>query len=213
MIRILAYLSLFSFLAINTYFLLIASDDIEKENISHRLSYLEQNYHNCIYECFYALEETRPYAIIQVDKLIQLYNNSWTEPDKIANMLSSTEKKELIAKITDFIEQKDEVERSILINKITNWCRVKKLFSVIDTDYGYTKTDLVSSTAKLGATGYIIENLVTQTAQADLSLVGLSPLEENEAYYKTINHISGLKIDTQFDLFSKIFKDLAKQSE
>lgn len=162
---------------------------------------------------FFALEETRPFAIIQVDKLVLSYNNTWTEPDKIADILTSKEKQVLISKITDLIEEKEEVERSMLINKITNWCRVKKLFSVIDEDYGFTKTDLVNATSKLGATSYIIHDLTTQTAQADMSIGSLSALEENEAYYKTINHISGLNVKTQFDLFSQIFKDISKNEE
>ncbi len=213
MVKILAYLSLFSFLAINTYFLLIADDNIEQKNVSHTLSYLEQNYQDCLFECFYALQETRPFAIIQVDRLVHLYNNAWTEPDKIVAMLNKVEKQSLISKLTSYIEEKDEVDRSILLQKITNWCRVKKLFSVIDMDYGYKKSDLINATSKLGPTSYIIDNLSAQTAQADMNINSMSALEENEAYYKTINHIAGLKIDTQFDLYSQIFKYLATNKE
>ncbi len=213
MLRILAYMSLFTFLAINTYFLLIASDDIKQVDVSHRLSYLEHDYQDCIYECFFALDEVRPYAIIQVDRLIEVYNNAWIEPDKVASMLTASEKRVLLSKVTQFVEEKEEVEQSILLNKIVNWCRVKKLFSVIDTDYGFPKSDLVEVTSHLDATSYIIQSLTSQSAQADMSTESLSLIEQNEVYYKTINHISGLQIQTQFDLYSQIFKKLAKTSE
>ncbi len=213
MLRMLAYFSLFAFLAINTYFLVVASDDINKENVSNRLSSLEKSYDDCLYECFFALDELRPFAIIQSDKLIQMYNNSWTEPNKLAEVLSSNEKRLLLAKVAEFIDEKEEISQSLLMNKITNWCRVSKLFEVINTDYGYSQSEIVRVTSEMEATSYILPNVTRHVAQADISNEALSDIEENEIYYKTINHIAGLKINTQFELYSGLFKNLAKQSE
>ncbi len=182
-----------------------AEDISKKEDIERALIMLEADFGNSFYEALYSIDELRPYSIIQIDKIALEYNNAWVSPEYFTSQLNDKDKSILIDNISAFIAdmQNEQTEKSVL-RKIKSWCISENQLNLIAKKIGIGRTNVLN----------IIMNFLPAPINANTGEVISTEKSDNDGayyFYSTINQLSELSPKEQYQLFSKIFGELARK--
>jgi hypothetical protein len=183
-----------------------ASSEVKRSLLEY-----ENTYDQALYKSFYSIEELRPYSIIQLDKIADLYQNEWITPDNIVQRLDDSDKKFMIDKITELIESQETTDRGKnMLEKIKHWCMDYSLLSFINDKLGIEDKDIFNALYRIDATKEVMGQFVEKK----------SPVEDNfsdegkcKAYYSAINYISTLDFNAELSYFSEVYKNLAQTSK
>jgi hypothetical protein len=165
-------------------------------------------YDQALYKSFYSIEELRPYSIIQLDKIADLYQNDWITPDNIVPKLDESDKIFMIDKISELIESRVSTQyRKNILEMIKHWCMNYSQLSFISDKLGIHDHDVFNALFNIDATREIMRQYVEKK----------SPVEDNfsvegksKAYYSAINYISTLDFNEELSYFSEVYKYLAQ---
>src|SRR3989339_1145939 len=94
-------------------------DSAEKKQLNE----LYKKYDKSLFKAIFSLEELRPYAIIQIDKLSDTYKNEWTSPEVMFEMLNKKERDYILNQIAVYLHECKDQSRSTRIGeKLKYWC-------------------------------------------------------------------------------------------
>jgi hypothetical protein len=209
---------LFSFIAIViSCFLLIYVLNTNKATsnagsaVKQTLLNYEAVYDQALYKSFYSLEELRPYSIIQLDKIADLYQNEWITPDNIVQKLDDNDKKFMIDRIAELIDSQESPEyRKTLLELIKHWCMDYSLLSFLCEKFEVQENDIFKALYQISTVKEVMQQYVEKK----------SPIEDNfsvegrsKAYYSAINYISTLDFNSELTYFSELYKNLAQNNK
>lgn len=177
-----------------------------KEKPSEEIHLIIEKYGDIAYRSFYSIDELRPYSIIQIDNISQMYGNKWLSPDLIIQKLTPKDKTILSKSIIEYINDMKKSKREYILTKIIYWCKADLQFSFINTDLGIYKGNILKAVHQVTSTQRIISKYYDLKAS---SVETLSPEQINKAYYETLNLVSSLKFQDQLKYYSEIYNELA----
>ena len=179
---------------------------VTKGKSAEEIHSIIEKYGDRAYKSFYSIEELRPYSIIQIDKISQMYSNKWLSPDLIMKKITSKDKKILAKSIIEYINDMKKNKREYILKKIINWCKADLQFSFINNDLGIYRENILKAVHQVTGTQRIISKYYDLKAD---DVEKLSPEQMNKAYYETLNLVSSLKWQDQLKYYSDIYNQLA----
>ncbi|MBM2816901.1 MAG: hypothetical protein HW421_3663 [Ignavibacteria bacterium] len=159
-----------------------------------------KKFDNRIYKAFYSIAELRPYAIIQLDKTMQLYENKWSSPDKLVSMLTQKEKDYLLEKIDEFISSSGNEFKYKMQNTVNMWCINDWNFEFLSDFYGFTRDDLLNIFSKIKITNQYLEKF---------NITELNELGKDELYNIILNYISTFERVETLKFYSDVYSNLS----
>lgn len=183
----------------------ISQQDAKKNNVETEIRNLENVFGNSFYKALYSIDELRPYSIIQIDKIAQMYDNNWISPKAIVAKLNHKDKEVLISGIVDYITNLETKKSGKnILNKIKAWCVAENQLNLIAKKIGIGRTNVLK----------IIMNYLpspTNSNTGEIIINDKANINEEYYYYATINQLSNLKPKEQYHLFANIFGALAQK--
>ena len=177
----------------------------QNPDINRSIYYLEKEFGDIFIEAIYSIDETKPYAIIQNDHISVIYNNNWISPGKIIKMLSNEDKKNIVDEIINFLKNYEKSSDAILIiNKLKSWCITEYQLDFISEKMEVGKKRILLILKDIYS-GYINQNTGETVDQMT------TKKDEEQEYYILVNYLSGFNLNEQFNIYAKLFNQLAKK--
>lgn len=197
---ILIFIALF----ISTQTLFLKDSEMDEGAIRKQLETIVSNYHNA-FEAFYAIDELRPYSIIQFDKTIDLYKNVWVAPNNYTAKLSIKDKSTLIESLTSYLHSLKGDEQIKILVKLRSWCAANIQMDIIEKSFMISKSQIVQAIVKLNPTDSLIDD-VMQNGHGDIKQLDYERYDE--MLYKSMDAIASLNPKDQLKYYSNFFKEL-----
>ena len=91
-----------------------------KKAVIKELAEIYENYGDSFFKAVFSIESIRPYAILQLDKAIDNYDNSnWLSYNTLVEKLTNNERSTLLIKINEYIlSQESKENQDKVINSI-----------------------------------------------------------------------------------------------
>lgn len=178
-----------------------------KSEIHKQVEILEAKYGNKLYKAFFSIEELRPFSIVQIDKILESYDNTWISPSVIVLKLDVKEKALLVRRVTEYIESnEDEGKRKQIILKLLNWCKADSQFEFMNDELGIIKDDIM----KVIESSYVDKQAISSNTIQNIALANETDKEKKDfAYYQTLNLISTFTTKEQMKYYGNIYIQLA----
>jgi len=198
------YLKLLCFLPI--FYLVILGfmiADEQDSTVEEAIFQLEESFGSTFYKSLYSIDELRPYSIIQLNKTISSYENSWISPDDIVSKINNNDRKVLKNSLLEFLMTlESDIERNMILNKIKYWC-----ISACQLELMINKMEIPKDEVLL----YIIPKIPAAVNSNTGEIVSENSNNNTDYYYYTvINQLSKLNLKEQFKLYSDIFSEFSE---
>ena len=193
---------------------LLHSEDQQKvekpATIEMQISNIVKIYGDGAFKSFYSLEELRPYSIVQIDRICDLYDKDWLSPNTILTKLDIEDRQMLTKSVAEYIGSfNDANKEKYILTRIINWCKADMHFSFINTGLGVYRENIVQALINVNKANqyFLIYNV-----KADGELK--EPNQQNDyTYYQTLNLISTMKTSDQLKFYGDIYFQLASIAE
>ncbi|MBI5324917.1 MAG: hypothetical protein HZB41_06555 [Ignavibacteriae bacterium] len=183
----------------------------DKENPEKKqLTDMYKKYDKSLFKAILSLEELRPYAIIQLDKLSDTYKNEWTSPEAMYNMMNKKEREYLLNQIALYLhESKDQNRSTRLIEKLKFWCIADVQFSLITEKFGFYNEDVFQALMEIAITRQFF---IREIDGQPLDIKTLSKTQTEKIYSDAMNYISNLSLKDQLKCYSEVYSQLSNIS-
>ena len=189
---------------------LLYSEDQQKKSkptdINSQINGIVKLYGDRAFKAFYSLEELRPYSIVQIDRICDIYDNTWLSPNVIITKLSNNDKLLLSKNVAEFIHSFNDAEKEkYLISRLVNWCKADLQFNFLNSGLGVYQESIVQALNNVNKTNqyFLIYDVKASGSSQDST-------QQNEfTYYQTLNLISTMKTSDQLKFYGDIYYQLA----
>jgi hypothetical protein len=178
-----------------------------KSEVCVQIENLNAKYGDKLFKAFYSVDELRPFSIVQIDKILEIYDNTWISPVGIVSKLDDKEKDLLMKKVIEFIESfEDENKRKQLVYKLVSWCQADKQFEFINQELGVFNENILKA---------IELNNDEKVAVSKNQVVSdeLTSQQKDFTYHQALNRISTLSSKEQLKYYGKIYTQLGNMQE
>jgi hypothetical protein len=201
-------------LLLSLVYLLHSEDQQKKESkpttIQTQINAIVKAYGDKAFKAFYSLEELRPFSIVQIDQICDMYSNNWLSPQIIVSKLSNSDKQTLAKNVAEYIESfNDQDKEKYIISRIVNWCKADMQFTFINNNLGIYQENIVQALNNVNKTNQFF---LVYDVKADGSSQDKTQIDEF-TYYQTLNLISTMKASDQLKFYGDIFYQLASLLE
>ena len=183
----------------------------DKENpVKKEMNELYKKYDKSLFKAIFSLEELRPYAIIQIDKLSDTYKNEWTSPADMYDMLSKKEREHLLNQVSLLLhESKDNQRSSNILDKLKYWCIADAQFSIITDRFGFCNEDVFRALMQIANTKQFF---IREIDGQPLDIKSLTKTQTEKIYSNAMNYISSLSVKDQLNCYSEVYSQLSNIS-
>ncbi len=193
---------------------LLHSEDQPKEakpaTIEMQVTSIVKIYGDGAFKAFYSLEELRPYSIVQIDQICDIYDNHWLSPSTILDKLDNDDKNLLTKSVAEYITSfNDPDKEKYILLRLVNWCKADLQFAFINNSLGIYQENIVQALNNVNKTNqyFLIYDVKADTVNQQKD-------QQNEyTYYQTLNLISTMKTPDQLKFYGDIFYQLASIEE
>jgi hypothetical protein len=182
-------------------------DKTEKSVAEIQINSLYEKYGERLFRCFYSIDELRPFSIVQVDKIVEIYDGKWLSPQIILSKLTTDDKLKLKASIIDYINSfSDNNKRMFIIARIISWCKADLQLNFMNQELGIHQDNIIVALNQTNYNRQIVnKNMDLKTATLD----SLNMISSDYSYYQTLNLISSLSVPDQLKYYGDVFNQLA----
>ncbi|TAL66817.1 MAG: hypothetical protein EPN82_16990 [Bacteroidetes bacterium] len=183
----------------------------DKDNpVKKELNELYKKYDKSLFKAIFSLEELRPFAIIQVDKLSDTYKNEWTSPDAMYDMLNKKDREHLLNQIAIYLHDSKDQNRSLrIIDKLKYWCIADAQFSIITDKFGFYNEDVFRALMEIASTKQFF---IREIDGQPLDIKTLTKPQTEKIYSDAMNYISSLSMKDQLKCYSEVYLQLSNIS-
>ena len=185
-----------------------ASNDVNG-NVKGQINNLADKFDGRLYKAFYSIDELRPFSIVQIDKVIESYNEDgkWMSPEAIISELNDKDKNKLKDRVIEYIESFEPgTRRSIILDKLESWCKADAQFDFINNELGIYRDSIIETMHQLNVGRGMISKYYDFKSIPKNELTN----EQKEfAYYQTINLLSNMKFADQLKYYSDMYNQLS----
>ncbi|MFC2130665.1 hypothetical protein ACFLSQ_04465 [Bacteroidota bacterium] len=180
----------------------------EKSDVDVQINTIVEKYKDRAYKAFYSLEELRPYSIVQIDQIVEMYDNTWLSPDMIIKKLSDDDKKYLSKSLAEFIDSfKDSHKEQFIVSRIISWCNADMQFSYLNNEMGIYQDNIIQALHNVNKEKQsTIKYFDYKTAESEV----MRNEQKEFAYYQTLNMISTMKNAEQLRFYGDVYHQLAE---
>jgi hypothetical protein len=195
-------------------FILFAQSDKgaeDKDNpVKKELNELYKKYDKSLFKAIFSLEELRPYAIIQIEKLSDTYKNEWTSPEEMYLMLNKRDKEHLLNQIALFLHESKDRNKSVrIIDKLKSWCIADAQFSLIIDKFGFYNEDVFRAMMEIASTKQFF---IREIDGQPIDIKTISKTQSDKIYSNAMNYISSLSLKDQLKCYSEVYSQLSNIS-
>lgn len=200
--------------AIFTFAILIASviptNILNSENLSNNFEYnletIFNRYSDNIFESIYSINELRAYSIIQLDKTLDIYNNTWISPETYSAMLNDKDKLVLKSRILEYIQTLDNSAKINMMNKIRFWCINDLQFHLLSDAYNFGMNNIIESMHSIPLTNSILD---IYNERGTIIYENVSDKGINQAYHNALNILINIDFNQQIKYQSELLAILS----
>jgi hypothetical protein len=195
------------FLCFVTYLISQKNDANHKDAVRKELTKVSNTDNDMVYKAFYSLEELRPFSIIQIDKISEIYQNDWISPADIVGKLTAEDKLFLMDRIVDMIENTpSEFSREKLMQKINDWCNSYYQIKYLNNRMEFSMEELVSACSGIDEIKDFVESLKEKRS---FDKNWLNKINKDKAFFAVVNYVSNMNKKSQCQFYSKLYGQLA----
>ena len=185
--------------------------DEKKIQIKKQVSELLKNYNNAFYKSVFSIEELKPYFIMEIDKISELYNNHWLSPATMLEKLNDRDKELVVKKLIDYIyEINDPLKENALLSKINSWCNAQWQFDFFSQKLGFSHEIIINTIYSITVSKPIVAQYYIQRGPNNINL---TPEQIEKAYFETLNMVAGFKFEEQMKYYSDMYNKLGTISK
>jgi hypothetical protein len=187
----------------------LSNTDVNVQNINsfNKLKEINKVYDKKIYYSLYSLKELKSYSIISIDKIAKIYDNKWMSPATVTDLLSNTEKEQLILCTAKYLDNiNDEKTRFDFLLKIKRWCIAESQMEFICDKMMFSRESLLKIFEILPGTDAVISSFKTNQSQGAGEL---HIADYDQAYFSSINYLAELPLNKQLEYYSSLYKELS----
>ena len=178
----------------------------KKSDVNNRIKVIVEKYGDRAFKSFYSLEELRPYSILQVDHICDLYGDTWLSPTAILKKLTKEDKELLTKSIGEYIDSFDDINKqNFVIARIINWCKADMQFSFLNKDLDYFQENVFTAMMNVNKINQYSNLCDYKSAEIEV----LNSEQNDYTYYQTLNVISALALPEQLRFYGDIYYQLA----
>ncbi len=193
---------------------LLHSDVISKESnkteVSEEIDSLYSKFDKVLIEAFYSVEELRPFSIVQIDKVIELYNKNegWLSPDILASKLDKKDIRHLMDRVVEYINSFSPESRKVkTIDKLSNWCKAysqfKFLVEIMRVDDTNLKDLIHNVNVKKGFDAKYFD--IKSIPNKELTFE-----QKKYVFYQTLNLLASMQMTQQFRYYVDIYTGISE---
>lgn len=188
------------------------SKEYSGSEVAKRINLLKEKYDSRLFKAFYSIEELRPFSIVQVDNILELYNKNegWLSPDFLISKLNKKDSDLLLSRVIEYIDSfSPESRKTQILNKLDNWCKADGQFEFINKVMEITDTTLKDIILNIN------EKKGYDTQYFNIKSLPVNELSEEQkkfAYYQTINLLASMKMTQQFQYYSEVYSSLCEMN-
>jgi hypothetical protein len=175
--------------------------------ITNELVSISEKFESSIFKSFYSIENIRPYSIVHIDKISEIYENKWISPNDIVAMLEKNDKLLLLEMVSDFAMELKPEQRSKYFSSIKSWCISDMQFSFLSKAFDFSNDEIIEAITKTDGTNMLLKQF---SPHSNPKLSKLSAIEKNQLISNAQNIISKLTHKEQMHYYSSLYKNLAK---
>ena len=172
--------------------------------VHQNINELILTYNDSVYEAIFSIDDFKPFAVLNIDRIADEYDNQWFAPDSIILTLNQEEKNQLISSIATFIASKEKPRK--FTTKIRNWCIADMQFKFISSSLGFNKSSIITAVQNITSTRSIIDQYRNQAA-ADSTAT--TTLTNNQIYFYTLNSLAAISFKSQLRYFAQVYNQLS----
>lgn len=206
------FLMLWLILISLVYFLQSEDQTVDRKNsdIKDKVMLLVEQYGDRAFKAFYSLDELRPYCIVQIDKICDMYGNNWLSPVKIMENLKAEDKKFLAKSVAEYIESfPDENKKNYIISRIISWCKGDLQFTFLNEGMGIYNDNIYRALNDVNRNNQFHSPYDYKSAESEI----ISNDQNDFIYYQTLNLVSGMAFSDQLKFYGDIYYQLAENSK
>jgi hypothetical protein len=186
------------------------SVDKEDSDIKDRVRAVVDQYGDRAFKAFYSLDELRPYCIVQIDKICDMYGNNWLSPITIIENLKFEDKKILANSVAGFIESfENENKKNYVISKIINWCKADLQFTFLNEGMGIYNDNIYKAMNSVNRNNQFHSPYDYKSAESEI----ISNDQNDFIYCQTLNLVSGMAFSDQLKFYGDIYYQLAENGK
>lgn len=193
-------------LAMGAIFVQSQSQKSLKDDTKTEILDIEKKFGPMIYLSFYSLEEIRPYAIIQLDKTIEMYENNWIKPSAVVSKLSAKEKDMVKGKIIAFIMSKNDEEKKELVNKLRFWCMANSQMEFLQKTLNQSQNQTLLACNRIPSVG---EAFAEYGKTGPIDMQKLDDNAKDELFNKILNNVADMSFPDQMKFYSAVYAKLS----
>ena len=181
-------------------------DAVDNE-ITSSVNTIVEKYGDRAYRAFYSIEELRPYCIIQIDKIIEMFDDDWLSPSTIVPMLDKNDKELLKIKVLEYIKSLDnDNKKNVIVLKIISWCKADMQFSFLKEELGIYPENLMQALHNVNIKKQLIAKYYDYKSA---NTKEMSDEQKDYVYFKTLNILSIMNFKDQMLYYGDVYNQLA----
>lgn len=203
--KTLKILFIMSFAIIAGYLLYAQTTHFKTTNrTEEKLIDLVDQYDSLFFYSVFSLDDYRPYAIIQIDKLSREYDNKWMSPQEITSSLTALEKDTVIQKLAEKINiVADTKSKDEMIDKIRYCCMANKQVYFLKENFGFSEEQILTAMSNTRINKNVMEQESGDSGEPIIET------NKEKQFIKSLNILCSLKFNSQMQYYSEIYYQLA----
>ena len=182
-----------------------------KSEVCIQIESLSAKYGDKLFKAFYSVDELRPFSIVQIDKILEIYDNSWISPVGIVSKLDAKEKELLLSKVIEYIESfEDENKRKLMLYKLVSWCKADSQFEFIHHELEVYDDNILKAIDLNNDEKVAVSTNLENSQKIN---VELTSQQKDFAYHQALNRISTLSTKEQLKYYGKIYTQLGNMED
>lgn len=186
----------------------ILNSESLSNNLEYNLEYIFNRYNTNVYESIYSINELRAYSIIQLDKTIEIYDNTWIAPETFSAMLDDKDKTILKEQIFKYFNSLDNIAKINMMNKIKYWCINDLQLNLLSSAYEFDINIIIASMHSIPLTNTILD---LYNERGTIVYESISDKDVNQAYHNALNILINVNFNEQINYHSELLAILSEK--
>ena len=160
------------------------------------------------YKSFFAINELRPFSILQFEETVDLYDNNWVSAEILVSKLSQSQKNSLTNKVKDYINSFEKARKVKILTKLIYFNNVKSKLNEISKVFDIEDKNIILSFYEIEATKLVFDNL---TFGGEFDVIDLTESQIDELKNGAMNIVSEMTPKYQLLYYSDFYKSIASK--
>lgn len=155
-----------------------------------------------LYVAIFALPETRPFAILQFDRFIEVKDESWLTARNAAGDLSKREETDLLKKLSEYLGSQTEGRKDLILSKLKSASSAVEQIRLLSSNFDPSEETVIAA--------LLASSLMPEVAEKYRKESGIAPEDIDAAFDEALEIISEKSEAEQLAVYSDLCSKLSE---